>query len=260
MRKTMIAGNWKMFKNAEETLAFLDALEESGMPKDGVEAVICPPFLAIPSLTADPRTELLGIHVGAQNGHWEKAGAFTGEVSMQMIHEAGCHFVIIGHSERRQLMGETDEMVNKKVRAALHVGLSPIICVGETSTERQQGITGEVVSRQIKKALLAMDDTSPERIIIAYEPVWAIGSGTPASGGDAKAVHDLIRDILGEMKGTQWAKQVRILYGGSVKPDNIADFLSMDGIDGALVGGASLDPASFLSMVERAAEGRLNLE
>ena len=255
MKKRMIAGNWKMYKNEKQALAFLDELEGSSLPVESVERVICPPYLVIPVLTADPRIELMGIQIGAQNGHWEQEGAYTGEVSIEMIHAAGCQYVILGHSERRTLMGETDDTVNRKVMEAVRVGVTPIICLGETATQRNEGITGEVIARQLQAALHGLDFSDVGRLVIAYEPVWAIGSGTPASPQDAEHVHREIRTLLADMNGADWADDVAILYGGSVKPDNIADFLCIEGIDGALVGGASLDPASFLKLVE-AAEGR----
>jgi triosephosphate isomerase (TIM) len=181
MRRRMIAGNWKMYKSAEKAIAFLDDLEGSFLPEEAVEVVICPPFVAIPALTGDPRIDLMGIHIGAQNGHWEPEGAFTGEISMKMLRDTGCCYVIVGHSERRMLMGETDETVNKKVKEAMRVGLAPIICVGETAEQRQAGVTAEVVTRQIQGAFQGVDYPEAKDLVVAYEPVWAIGSGTPAS-------------------------------------------------------------------------------
>lgn len=248
LRKPVIAGNWKMNKTIAEAKALVNELIASVSDVEDVEVVVCPPFTALA-----PVSELLkdtNIKLGAQNMYFEKEGAYTGEVSPVMLKDAGCQYVIIGHSERRQYVGETDEDVNKKARMALSYGLIPIICVGETLEEREEGVTEELVANQVR---LALDGIEPElisQIIIAYEPIWAIGTGRSATAEDAENVISLIRDVVVEMFGKELADKMRIQYGGSVKPDNIAELMEQPNIDGALVGGASLDAGSFTKIVK----------
>ena len=222
----LVAGNWKMFKGTTETLAFFDAFE----PPVGVEAVVCPPFTSL-SLAAGR-----GLPVFAQNVHWAAEGAFTGEISAQMLLELGVEGAIVGHSERRQYFGETDETVRLRCEAALAAGLCVIACVGETDAEREAGETEAVLTRQV--AALPRHDA----LVIAYEPVWAIGTGKTATPQIAQAAHELIKDL----------HPTRVLYGGSVKPENAAELMAQPAVDGALVGGASLDPASFAAICRAA--------
>ncbi|MGI5838099.1 MAG: triose-phosphate isomerase [bacterium] len=253
MRKPLIAGNWKMHKTVPESAVFAAALREKAAGLDGVEIVVCPPFTALYSLTA-----LLAdtpVALGAQDVHWENEGAHTGEISPPMLRDAGCRYVIIGHSERRAA-GETDEAVNRKAAAAIAGGLIPILCVGETATERRDNRTEAVVGRQVREGLRGIKISDAE-LVVAYEPVWAIGTGVAATAADAAAVSRFIRETLRTLSGDSTAAQVRILYGGSVKPNNIGDFIQESDIDGALVGGASLDPETFLAIARRAG-GREN--
>jgi len=247
MRKPIIAGNWKMYKTPSETASLINELKP--LVKDAqAEVVVCPPFVCLPSA----KEVLAGsnIKLGAQNMHWEEQGAFTGEVAPSMLKELGVEYVIIGHSERRQYFGETDEMVNKKVMSAAAHGFIPIICVGETLEQREQGITEQVVDRQTRAALKGLSSEVADRVVIAYEPIWAIGTGKTASSEDANEVIGYIRKVVGEVLGSQAAEQMRILYGGSVKPANAAELMSMPEIDGALVGGASLKAQDFAKIVK----------
>jgi triosephosphate isomerase len=252
MRKPFVAGNWKMFNTVAEARHLVSELVPGLQIFEGVEKVVCP---AYPSLLA-VRALLEGtsIGLGAQNMHWEPSGAFTGEVSPPMVAEL-CQYVIIGHSERRAYFGETDETVNRKVQAALAHGLAPIVCVGETLEENEAGRTAEVVSRQLREGLarLALSEGSSP-IILAYEPVWAIGTGRAATSEGANAVvFEVIRPALAELFGDPIAQSTRVLYGGSVKGSNAAEFFSQPEIDGALVGGASLKAADFIPIVQAAA-------
>jgi triosephosphate isomerase len=247
MRKPIIAGNWKMHKTPSETVSLINELKP--LVKDAqVEVVVCPPFVCLPAA----KEALAGsnIKLGAQNMHWEEQGAFTGEVAPGMLKELGVEYVIIGHSERRQYFGETDEMVNQKVLSAVVHNLIPIICVGETLEQREQGITGEVVDRQTRAALKGLSPDVADRVVIAYEPIWAIGTGRTASSNDANEVIGYIRKVVGEVLGSQAAQQIRILYGGSVKPENAAELMQMPEIDGGLVGGASLKAQDFAKIVK----------
>ncbi|MGE5586260.1 MAG: triose-phosphate isomerase [Bacillota bacterium] len=248
MRRRIIAGNWKMNKTRDEAVDLVGGLREALADVGDVEVVVCPPFTALDAV----REALRGssIEMGAQNMHWEDEGAFTGEVSPLMLKNLGCMYVILGHSERRTYFGETDESVNRKVRSAMANGLLPIICVGETLDEREAGKTEAVVVRQTKAALAGMKSNGAERIVMAYEPVWAIGTGRTASADEANRVIRIIRQAVAEVFNGRIAEEVRIQYGGSVKPQNIADFLGQPEIDGALVGGASLDAASFAAIVK----------
>lgn len=253
MRVRLIAANWKMHKTVDEALAFWRAVR--GRVPAGVEAVVCAPFTALHPLAVE-RREGDGLDLGAQNLFWEEAGAYTGEVSPVMLADLGVRYVIVGHSERRQLFGETDEAVNKKVRAALRHNLVPILCVGETLEEREAERTEEVVRRQTAAALdgIAADDAA--RLVIAYEPVWAIGTGRTATGEDAARVARTIRGVLADRYGAGVAEQARVLYGGSVKPANLGQFLAFPEIDGALVGGASLEADSYLQLLDAARPAR----
>lgn len=248
MRRRIIAGNWKMNKTRDQAVDLVGDLKEMLADVGDVEVVVCPPFTALDAV----REALRGsnIELGAQNMYWEEEGAFTGEISPLMLRNLGCTYVILGHSERRTYFGETDEGVNRKVKSALANGLLPIICVGETLEQRDAGKTEEVVVRQTKAALSGVKTNGAERIVIAYEPVWAIGTGRNASADEANRVIHLIRQSVAEVFNERIAQEVRIQYGGSVKPQNIADFLGQPDIDGALVGGASLDAASFAAIVK----------
>lgn len=250
MRTPMVAGNWKMNKTVAEARELVSTMRSKLGEIANVEKVLCPPFLGIPALA-----EMLvgsGIGLGAQNLHWEEKGAFTGEVAPGMVKEF-CQYVIIGHSERRTYFGETDESVNKKLHAALKVGLIPIVCVGETLEQYEAGSTSEIVRRQISVGLAGIDSTSAARVVVAYEPVWAIGTGKASSGENANFVHQqVIRPALGELLGAQNAAAIRILYGGSVTAANAAEFFAYPDIDGALVGGASLKPDEFVAITKAA--------
>jgi triosephosphate isomerase len=253
MRRPVVAANWKMNKTVPEALDLTRDLLAQIQPYPGVERVICPAFVALTTIA--PLVAAAGVGLGAQNMHWEKAGAYTGEVSGAML--AGlCQYVIVGHSERRQYFGETDETVNKKARAALANGLTPIICVGEVLAENEAGRTAEVVVRQTRAAYAGFSADEARKTIVAYEPVWAIGTGRAATPAGANAVIGLhIRGALAELYSSALADEVRVQYGGSVTAANATDLMAQPDIDGALVGGASLKPAEFGAIV-RAANGR----
>ncbi|HEY8490184.1 MAG TPA: triose-phosphate isomerase [Dehalococcoidia bacterium] len=246
-RVPVIAGNWKMHTTTQQALDLCRALREPLDRVEGVEKVVCPPYVHLRAAADVLSGTTVG--VGAQNVHWEEQGAYTGEISPVMLAEI-CRYVIIGHSERRAYFAETDETVRRKVAAALARGLIPIMCVGETLEERESGRTDEVVTRQVRRGLDGVD--VPEGFIIAYEPVWAIGTGRAATGALAAETIDLIRRRVAELAGAGLAATVRILYGGSVTPENIDEFLAQPGIDGALVGGASLKAESFLAIARSA--------
>ncbi|MFW5714300.1 MAG: triose-phosphate isomerase [Brevefilum sp.] len=250
MRKIFVAGNWKMNKTIAEAKDLVKGLLSEIEKYENVDAAVCPPYLAVPAVA-----ELCvgkSLKVGAQNVYWEDSGAFTGEVSPEMVAEI-CDYVIVGHSERRAYFGETDETVNKRLKAALGAGLQVIVCVGETLEENEAGRTEEVVTRQIKKGLADITTKQAAEITIAYEPVWAIGTGKAATPEDANGVHkDVIRPLLKELFGNDRAEAMRIQYGGSIKPSNAAELFSMSDIDGGLVGGASLKADSFLKILEAA--------
>ena len=246
MRKPIIAGNWKMYKTNTEARALVNGLKEKTMPA-AVEVVLCPPFTALATVAELLQGTEIGL--GAQDLFWEDEGAYTGEVSPLMLKELGCSYVIIGHSERRQYFGETDETVNKKVQAALRHGLKPIICVGESLQQREAGETNAFVAGQVEKALDGLAPESIPQVVIAYEPIWAIGTGRSSSGTDANEVIGLVRRTIAKQFGASLAEQVRIQYGGSVKPGNIKEFMDQPEIDGALVGGASLKTEDFYGIV-----------
>ena len=248
-RKPFVAGNWKMHKTVAEGVELVKALRELVGGIEGVRVAVAPPFTAIHSVA-----QLLTgsrIEVAGQNVHWESQGAFTGEISCGMLREAGATCVIVGHSERRQFFGETDETVNQRAKAALAAGLTPIVCVGETLEEREANRTLEVVGRQVRGGLAGLSAAQLAETVIAYEPVWAIGTGRTATAAQAQEVHAAIRAILREIGG-EVAERMPIQYGGSVKPSNAAELLGQPDVDGALVGGASLEAASFAAIVEAA--------
>jgi triosephosphate isomerase (TIM) len=247
MRKKLIAGNWKMYKTAEQTTAFCrDFLPMvSGHTRD--EILICPPYTDLQA--ALDAVAGSNVAVGAQNLHWEKEGAFTGEISAVMLTSMNVTHVIIGHSERRQYFNETDDTVNRKLETALESGLTPIVCVGEVLEEREAGLTEDVLRRQCVRAFNGISAKKAAKLVIAYEPVWAIGTGKTATPQMASDAHAVIRHEVEKSFGQEFAEKLRILYGGSVKPDNATTLMSETEIDGALVGGASLDPASFSKIV-----------
>jgi len=248
MRRPIIAGNWKMFKTIPETKAFFSAFLPLVSGVSHCEIVIAPTFTSLAAASSAVAGSRVGI--SAQDVYWKKEGAFTGEISIQMLLDAGCTYTIIGHSERRQFFGETDETVNEKTRAAIVGGLQPIVCVGETLAERDAGKAADVVRRQIRQGLAQLTESDLSPMIVAYEPVWAIGTGRTATPETAAEMHGEIRKTIGEIFGAKAAAALRILYGGSVKPDNIQELMRREDIDGALVGGASLDPASFAAIVK----------
>jgi len=236
-----------MYKSIDESVAFAENLIKLGIP-DNCQVIICAPFTALHAISGVFRES--AVSLGAQNMHHLKEGAYTGEISSLMIKDAGCRYVILGHSERRQFFGETDRGVSEKLASALDRGICPIVCVGEVLDEREAGDTQKVVEAQVRGSLDGLDPGQAEEIIIAYEPVWAIGTGRTASDGDAQQVISFIRQILFKMFGREASEKIRILYGGSVKPDNAAGLMEQPDIDGALVGGASLDVKSFASIIE----------
>jgi triosephosphate isomerase len=248
MRRPIIAGNWKMFKTLDQTRSFFDSLIPEIQNVEHCDIVVAPPFTALAAAVEE--TDGTRVAISAQNVHWEKQGAFTGEVSVEMLVEAGCRYTIIGHSERRQFFGETDETVEKKTRAALAAGLDAIVCVGEMLNERDAGKASEVVGRQMSNGLGRLTESDLSHIIVAYEPVWAIGTGRTATPEQAAEMHAEIRKNIAETYSTKAADAIRILYGGSVKPDNISALMKQEDIDGALVGGASLEPASFARIIK----------
>jgi len=245
MRVPLIAGNWKMHKTLDEALSFVRYLADNP-PGEGVEALICAPAPLLYPL-ADAMKET-AVALGAQNMHHAQQGAFTGEISSAMIKDTGASYVILGHSERRQLFGETDASVNLKVTKALEAGITPILCCGESLEEREEGRTGEVVKGQVIKGLEGISEVEVPRVVIAYEPIWAIGTGKTASNGDANEVCAEIRHLINELYNDEAAATLRILYGGSVKPSTIKGLMAEPDIDGALVGGASLEADSFLGL------------
>ena len=247
MRKPIIAGNWKMHKTVGESAALVQELISLVQDVKDVEIVVCPVFTSLGVVHEKLRNT--NIKLGAQNMHWEKQGAFTGEISPEMLKDIGCDYVIIGHSERRQYFAETDETVNRKIKAAFVYGLTPIMCVGETLEQRQKGDTERVIATQLKADLAGISAQEAAGMVIAYEPIWAIGTGVNASAEDANAVCTFIRNLVREMFGQQAAESIRIQYGGSVKPENAAELMAKSDIDGALVGGASLK-ASFSEIVK----------
>ena len=248
MRRAFIAGNWKMNLTRAAARELAQAVRPVAERSPEVDVALAPTYtsldVVIEAVAGGP------VATAAQNCHWEESGAFTGEVSAEMVRDIGCSHVILGHSERRQLFGETDEMVNKRVHAAHRAGLLPIVCIGETLEQREADQTSQVVARQLRGALGGVEPARMPALTVAYEPVWAIGTGKTATPGQAQAVHAELRALLGELYSSQVAEEVRIQYGGSVKPDNVAELMAQPDIDGALVGGASLKADSFAALIE----------
>ena len=248
MRKKVIAGNWKMNKTTPEAIELANSLKRELYKVDDVEIIICPPFTAL-----DEVSEVVyesNIELGAQNMHWENSGAFTGEVSGPMIKDLNCRYVILGHSERRQYFHESNEVVNKKIMAALTIGLVPIVCVGETLEEREKGKTFQVLTDHVTNSLKGLTADQMKNIYIAYEPVWAIGTGKTATPEQAQEAHQFIRGLIKKNHSAECAEEIIILYGGSVKPGNTKELVTQKDIDGALVGGASLEAKSFSEIVK----------
>ncbi|MCH8326048.1 MAG: triose-phosphate isomerase [Bacteroidetes bacterium] len=248
MRRRIIAGNWKMHNNLSESQNLVTKLV-NGLNDQNInrEVIICPPFTSLTEVS-----NLLSgtkIELGAQNMHFENKGAFTGEISADMLKSIGCKYVILGHSERRNIFGETDELINRKIKQALISELTPIFCMGETLEQREDGITNDVIKKQISEGMKGLSEEDVNKIIIAYEPIWAIGTGKTATPEQAQEVHKFIRSLLRENFSENSSQNIPVLYGGSVKPDNAEDLLAKEDIDGALVGGACLDVDSFISII-----------
>jgi len=248
MRRTIIAGNWKMYKTTQEAIKLVKNLKENLKNIQRVEVVLCPPFTSLLSVHEIIKDSPLKL--GAQNISFEKEGAYTGEVSPSMIKDVGCEFVIIGHSERRKYFNEDDGIVNKKIKLALIFGLTPIVCVGETLEEREKGVAEDTVINQVDNGFVNINEEDMRKLVIAYEPVWAIGTGRIATPEIADGMHLAIRNQLSKLYSSKLSNNISILYGGSVKPDNIDSLMGQENIDGALVGGASLDSESFSRIVK----------
>jgi triosephosphate isomerase len=249
MRTPLIAGNWKMFKTVHEAVAFAKEFKSLVKDASGVDIVLAPPFTAVHAVAEAVRAS--NVAVAAQDVYWEREGAFTGAVSAAMIREAGAEYVIVGHSERRRIFGDTDAIVNRKVRAALDAELTPIVCIGETLEEREADATLRVLDRQLRDGLDAIAPEQVAELAIAYEPVWAIGTGRNATAAQAQDAHAHVRGRLRQWFGADSAERCRVIYGGSVKPDNITELVRQPDVDGALVGGASLEVRSFGEIVAR---------
>ena len=251
MRTPLVVGNWKMHGGIAESRALATAIRDGLKRPRGVEVAVCPPFTALPAvaeaLSGSP------ISWGGQNCHWEDKGAFTGEIAPGMLAELGCRYVLLGHSERRHIFRETDEEINRKVAAALRHKLVPLLCVGETEEERRQGLTFTVVEGQLRTGWAGLGADEIARGVLAYEPVWAIGTGVNATPAQAAEVHGYLRGLVSELASKEIAQSLRILYGGSVKPDNAAELTQEPDIDGSLVGGASLQPQSFITIAKKSA-------
>jgi triosephosphate isomerase len=248
MRKKVMAANWKMYKTPDDTRAFFRDFLPLVARHDRDEIVICPPYTDVDAAIASTRGS--NVAIGVQNVHWKADGAYTGEISAPMLLCLGVTHVIVGHSERRQYFGETDDTVNLRLKTALESGLSAICCVGEVLEEREAGLTDDVLRRQCVRAFHAISAKKAEKLVVAYEPVWAIGTGKTATPELAAEAHAVIRSEAGEVFGAEFAAGLRILYGGSVKPENVSSLMAQEEIDGALVGGASLDPKSFAAIVK----------
>ena len=250
-RLKVIAGNWKLNKDVHQTEELLTGLNNTlTFDLKGVRVIVCPPFTSLE--TASRLTKGSSMSLGAQNMYYEDEGAFTGEISPKMLKSAGCEYVIVGHSERRQIFGETDELINKKVKKAIASGLVPIVCVGETLEQREKNVTAQIVTTQVRGVLRDISAEQVEKIVIAYEPVWAIGTGRNATPQQAEEVHLLIRTLMAELYTPATAQRVIIQYGGSVKPDNAEELLWQPNVDGALVGGACLKADSFSAIIKAA--------
>lgn len=248
LRKPIIAGNWKMNKTLPEALAFVEEVKHSVPGESVVDSVICAPALFLERLVE--ATKGTRVKIGAQNMHYEESGAFTGEISPVALADLHVEYVILGHSERREMFNETDEAVNKKVKAAFAHHLTPIVCVGETLAQRENNETKQIVGSQVKAAFAGLSDDEAKQVVVAYEPIWAIGTGKSSTAEDANEVCAYIRSAIADQFSQDVADSVRIQYGGSVKPGNIKEFMEQPDIDGALVGGASLDPQSYLQLLE----------
>ena len=249
MRKKVIAGNWKMNMDMNDTVALISELKNEIRNKNlNASVIVCPPFTNLD--TASALIKDSSIKLGAQNMYFEENGAFTGEISPSMLKSVGCEFVILGHSERRTIFGESDQVINKKIKTAVKHGLKPIFCIGETLEEREGGITFKVIEKQISNGLEGLSGTDLAELIVAYEPVWAIGTGKTATPDQAQEVHAFIRQRIAALFNKEVEKKTRILYGGSVKPDNIEALMAEPDIDGALVGGASLEVRSFKRLIQ----------
>lgn len=253
MSRPLIAGNWKMFKTVSEAVTLINTIKAGVHSLVDIDIVVCPPFPSLPATSQ--ALDGSKIDLGAQNMHYETEGAFTGEVSPLMLKDLGCRYVILGHSERRTHFQETDEFVNKKVLSALRFSFIPIVCIGETLEEREARRAFEVVKAQFERSLAHLSEEEMEKIVIAYEPVWAIGTGRTATPEQAEQMHTYIRRLLHEKCGEDIAQRVKLLYGGSVKPDNIAQLMEKPNVDGALVGGASLKAESFIQIVTNSSVG-----
>ena len=249
MRRPIVAGNWKMHKTAAEAVELVEGIKPLVAGTD-VEVVVCPPFTSLQAVRTALADSAIGL--GAQNMHWERQGAFTGEISADMLLAAGCSYVLLGHSERRQFCGEDDAQVNRKLVCALQAGLCPIVCVGEALQEREAGRIEEVVLGQVGGALAGIEAGAASAVVWAYEPVWAIGTGVTATAAQAEEVHAMIRHFLAGHLGKAAADEGRIQYGGSVKPENAAELFAQDNIDGGLIGGAALDAGQFAAIVKAA--------
>lgn len=247
MRRPLIAANWKMYKTSDETKQFIDRFVHLVKDIKDRDIVLCPPFTSL--YLASQLLKDTNIKLGAQNMYTEEKGAFTGEISPIMLKDLNCEYVILGHSERRKYFNETDEFINKKVLSALNYGLTPIVCVGETLQEREENKTFEVLEYQVRHSLANLKDEQPQKIVIAYEPVWAIGTGKNATPQQAEEAQSFIREKYSQMYGKENAQKIRILYGGSIKPENFKEIMAQENVDGGLVGGASLDPESFSKIV-----------
>ncbi len=256
MRKTIIAGNWKLNKTIQESVDTVKKLISELNGAQLPEVVICPVYTSLAAVAEALKKSTL--HLGAQDLYWEESGAFTGEVSATLIKDAGCQYVIIGHSERRQFFGETETSVNAKIKAALKAGLTPIVCCGETLKERENGQMNEVLNRHIQGALRSLSYEEVLQCVIAYEPVWAIGTGKVATPDQAQEAHAYIRQIITQLYSEEVSNQITIQYGGSVKPDNIVELIGQPDVDGALIGGASLEAETFARIIKSSAEVKVS--
>jgi len=250
MRKPFIAGNWKMNKTIKESIELANGLKRELIDLNGVDILVCPPYTALSDI-ADILVDS-NIGLGAQNVSWQKEGAFTGEISVRMLNDAGCRYIIVGHSERRKYFSENDEIVNKKIKAVLSGNLTPIFCLGETLEERESNQTMNVIQKQLEGGLSGLDQESVSQLIIAYEPVWAIGTGKTASPDQAQQVHQFIRNWIKSNYSEEVSEELKIIYGGSVKADNTKELMQKVDIDGALVGGAALEIDSFAQIAKAA--------
>lgn len=250
MRKKVIAGNWKMNNDISESQSLVSGILSGLGNDDKCDVILCPPFTSLTEVHSLIKNSK--IKLGAQNMHFEESGAFTGEISASMLKSTGCDFVIIGHSERRSIFGETDKMINRKIKKAVSSQLKVIFCIGESLAQREEGVTNNVVKDQIEKGLVEVSEAQLDNLLIAYEPIWAIGTGRTATPEQAQEVHSFIRNLISKLYSNDCAQQLIIQYGGSVKPDNAAMLLSQPDIDGALVGGACLKADSFLSIIASA--------